>query len=262
MAMKEMISSIEIQYRVVKALFLREMISHFGRNNIGFLWMFVEPMMFSLGITILWSFMNHAHGSIPVAGFALTGYSALVAWRNCVSRTSLAVKSNMGLLYHRNITVFDLALTRVLFEFTAVSCSFLFLALLFIGLDLIPPPNNLLQVLTAWLLLGWFYGSSGFIALYLDYSSAIFGKIWHVIIYLTLPFTGAVILTSWLPKPAQDILLLSPMVHGVEFLREGFFGEHIHAIYSVTYLLQFNIIWTLIALCLVSKVKRNLTNDH
>ena len=30
-------SSLEIQLRVIKALYIREMISHFGRENIGFL---------------------------------------------------------------------------------------------------------------------------------------------------------------------------------------------------------------------------------
>lgn len=256
------ISSLKIQSRVIRALFIREMISHFGRNNIGFLWMFIEPMMFSIGVAVLWTLIHHDRGSIPVAGFALTGYSALVAWRHCVGKTSVAVKANQGLLYHKNVTVLDLAINRVLFEFLAVTFSFFFLTLLFYVLNLSPLPENFLKALSAWALLGWFFGCAGFIALYFDHSSDIFGKIWHVMLYLTIPFTGALVMTDWLPKEAQRILLFSPMVHGVEMLREGFFGEKINALYSLRYLISFNIISSFIALALISKVKRTLSSEH
>jgi ABC-2 type transport system permease protein/capsular polysaccharide transport system permease protein len=37
--------SFEIQRRVIGALLMREVITRFGRHNIGFLWLFVEPMI-------------------------------------------------------------------------------------------------------------------------------------------------------------------------------------------------------------------------
>ena len=39
-----------------------------------------------------------------------------------------------------------------------------------------------------------------------------------------------------LPTAAQDFVLLLPMVHGVELLREGYFGSTFHAHYSVAYM--------------------------
>ena len=71
-----LLGSLAIQRRVISALMLREILTRYGRHNIGFLWLFIEPMMFSVGITILWTYMQIAKGSMPVAGFALTGYSA------------------------------------------------------------------------------------------------------------------------------------------------------------------------------------------
>ncbi|MFN5779339.1 MAG: capsule polysaccharide export ABC transporter permease, partial [Novosphingobium sp.] len=37
----------QVQRRVIGALLLREMLTRYGRNNIGFLWLFVEPMLFT-----------------------------------------------------------------------------------------------------------------------------------------------------------------------------------------------------------------------
>ena len=150
------LQSLRIQSRVMKALFLREMITHFGRHNIGFLWMFAEPMLFTVGITILWSFEERHHGLIPIAGFSLTGYSVIVAWRSCINRIHVALRANTGLLYHRNITVFDLAVTRGLFEFSAVTVSFFALTFVFSEFGLMRYPMDILESLGGWLLIGWF----------------------------------------------------------------------------------------------------------
>ncbi|MBU3618794.1 ABC transporter permease [Polynucleobacter sp. JS-Fieb-80-E5] len=248
--------SLKIQGRVIKALFLREMISHFGRHNIGFLWMFAEPMMVTIGIMILWALVGHEHGVMPSAGFALTGYSAILGWRNCVNKTSVALTANKGLLFHRNVTVLDLALSRSIFEFSSVSTSFLFLSIVLFGLNILVPPVYPLKTICAWLLLGWFYICAGIIALYLAEKSELFHRISHVLMYLTLPLTGAFAMVSWLPKKLQPTYLLSPMVNGVEMLREGYFGEIVKAQYSISFIITCNIILTAVALFLVSQVNK------
>ena len=252
---------LEIQIRVIKALFLREMISHFGRNNIGFLWMFVEPMIFAVGVTLLWLYAGRTTGAMPVAGFALTGYSALVAWRNCIGKTSVAVEANMGLLYHRNITILDLAITRAIFEFSAVTVSLVILTISFNLLGFISLPIDPLESIIAWFLLGWFCIATGLIALYFSQKSKIFKTSVQVMLYLTIPLTGAFSMVSWLPKDMQSILLLSPMANAVEMLREGYFGPGIYAQYSVSYLVTCNLTLSALALILIGKVKKLISSE-
>lgn len=261
-APSNLLNSAKVQLRVIKALILREMITRFGRHNIGFLWMFIEPMMFSIGITILWTFTGgHSKGTIPVAGFALTGYSAIVAWRNCVNRTSSSIGANKALLYHRMVTIFDIAISRAFLEWAAVTVSFLTLSLIFCELGLMNLPVDPLQVVIAWILLGWFVIVAGLIAVYLDERSEVFERVWHVAMYLTLPFTGTFSMVTWLPESAQTILLYSPMVNAVEMLREGYFGTGIKAQYSVSYLVGCNIVLTGTALLLLQRVKKIITAD-
>ena len=253
---------VKVQVRVIKALILREMITRFGRHNIGFLWMFVEPMMFSIGITLLWSWTGgHTRGVIPVAGFALTGYSAIVGWRNSVNRTSSSIKANKALLYHRVITIFDIAFSRAFLEFVAVSVSLVVLTFAFVRLDLMDLPADPLQAVLAWGLLGWFFTAAGLVSVYLDERSEVFERVWHIFMYLTLPLTGAFSMVSWLPTGAQAFILYSPMVHGVEMLREGFFGGGIRAMYDVGYLVKCNLVLTALALLLVRRVGKLLRAD-
>ena len=44
----------DIQKRVIGALMLRELTTRFGRENIGFLWIMVEPLLFAVLVGILW----------------------------------------------------------------------------------------------------------------------------------------------------------------------------------------------------------------
>lgn len=259
---KALSNGLQVQFRVIKALILREMITRFGRHNIGFLWMFIEPMMFSIGITVLWAWTGgHTRGAIPVAGFALTGYSAIVGWRNNVGRTSGSIKANKALLYHRVVTIFDIAFSRSFLEFAAVSVSLLLLTLLFTRLDLMDLPADPLQAALAWCLLGWFFMAAGLVSVYLDERSEIFERVWHVVMYLTLPLTGAFYMVSWLPSSVQEILLYSPMVHGVEMLREGYFGGGIRAMYDVGYLVSCNMVLTAVALLLIGRVSKLMKSE-
>ena len=46
----DLLRSVVIQGRVLGALVMREIITRYGRHNIGFMWVFVEPMMFTAGV--------------------------------------------------------------------------------------------------------------------------------------------------------------------------------------------------------------------
>src|SRR5882757_11045780 len=96
--------SLAIQRRVLHALMMREIITRFGRENLGVLWLVVEPMLFTLGVTTLWTAAGLHHGSpIPIVAFAVTGYSSVLMWRNSTSRANSSVGQNKPLLYHRNV---------------------------------------------------------------------------------------------------------------------------------------------------------------
>lgn len=251
----------QIQKRVIGALLLRELITRYGRYNIGFLWLFVEPMLFAVGIAVLWTYAGSANGTISASGFAITGYSSLVLWRNMVNRLSGAVPGNVGLLYHQNVKAVDLILTRAILEIAACTVSLIGLTLVFSGMGLMSLPADPLTAFTGWLMVCWFVLGAGFIGAYLGIVSEIFDRVWHVFMYLTTPLTGAFFVVAWLPPAAQEVVLWSPLVHGVEMLRQGYFGAAVDARYSIQYLLQTNLITMLVGLLLMRKVRRLVSEE-
>jgi capsular polysaccharide transport system permease protein len=44
--------SLVLQFQVIKALMVRELLSEHERKNIGFLWLFVEPLIFLIIIIL------------------------------------------------------------------------------------------------------------------------------------------------------------------------------------------------------------------
>lgn len=251
--------SFAIQRRVLGALLIRELLTRYGRHNIGFLWLFVEPMTFTLGVTALWTATKSLHGSdLPIAAFALTGYSTVLLWRNMPGRCIGALLQNSALLYHRNIKPLDIYLARVLLEFGGASISFIVLSLAFIAAEIIAPPEDILKVLGGWLIASWFGAVLGITLGAMSYLSELVDKFWHPFSYLLFPLSGAAFLVSALPPSAQEIVLLLPMVHAVEMVREGYFGSQITAIYSLAYVIPFNLIMSVVALLFLRYVSRRV----
>lgn len=248
-----------IQRRVIWALLLREILTRYGRHNIGFLWLFVEPMLFTIGVTALWSATKTLHGStLPIVAFAITGYSTVLLWRNMPARCIGAIAPNFGLLYHRNVRPIDIYLSRLLLEAAGATTAFVALVIAFHTAGWLALPEDTLQVAQGWILLGWFgLGLALFLGALSEKWEAI-EKIWHPMSYLMFPLSGAAFLVDALPTKAQEFVLLLPMVHGLEFLREGYFGSQMTAHYDLSYLIVCNLVLTLLGLAQVRNMSREL----
>lgn len=229
--------SLQIERRVIGALLMREVITRFGRHNLGVLWLVGEPMLFTCGIAILWSIMGHQSGpGMPVVAFAVTGYSSVLVWRNTVLRCSIAVQENRPLLYHRNVHVIDVLVTRALIEIGGATGSFITLSIFFISLGMIEPPHDFFMVVAGWLMQVWLGLSLALTIGSLAVYSEMVERLWHPTSYVLFPLSGAAFMVDWLPQNLQKWILLLPMVNAVEMLREGFFGRVVHTHYNAPYM--------------------------
>lgn len=255
-----LIASLKVQRRVLAALLVRELLTRYGRHNIGFLWLFVEPMIFTLGVTALWTATKSVHGSdLPIIAFALTGYSSVLLWRNMPGRCIGALYGNLALMYHRNIRALDIYAARIVIEFSGATISFFTLSLVFILGDWISPPEDFLTVAAAWILTAWFGAALAITLGALSHEYELVDKLWHPASYLLFPLSGAAFLVSALPPLAREIVLYIPVVHGVEMVREGYFGSKVEAIYDVGYLITCSLVLTVVALIATRWVERRLT---
>lgn len=86
-------------------------------------------------------------------------------------------------------------------------------------------------------------------------------KLWHPASYLLFPLSGAGFLVDIFPKSAQELLLLLPMVNGVEMVRDGYFGSSFTAHYSVAYMASVNAVLTLLGLAELRSLGSRLTPE-
>ncbi len=254
--------SAAVQWRVIHALLMREILTRYGRHNIGFLWLFVEPMLFTTGVTTLWTLTKSVHGSnLPIVAFALSGYSAVLLWRNMPSRCIGAIEPNLSLMYHRNVRVIDIFVARLILEGGGATISFVTLSLFFIYVGWLAPPVDVLTVAKGWLMIAWFGASLAIFLGALSERTELIEKIWHPASYLAFPLSGAAFMVSALPPAAQHYILYVPMVNGVEMVREGYFGNKVNAIYDLPYMIDCCIALTLLALAQVAIANREITPE-
>jgi ABC-type polysaccharide/polyol phosphate export permease len=241
---------------------MREVLTRYGRHNIGFLWLFVEPMLFTLGVTALWTIAGlHKISSLPIAAFALTGYSTVLLWRNMPNRCVGALAPNSSLMYHRNVRAVDIYLSRIALEFVGATASFVLLSCVLIATEIIAPPENILLVAVAWLLTAWFGAAFATLLGAWSERSEIIEKLWHPAAYLLFPLAGAAYLVDALPRDFQAVVLWLPMVHSTEMLRDGYFGSVFTARYDVGYLAMCNLAITALAFALERKVSREFVPE-
>lgn len=257
--MNSLAKSFAVQRRVLGALMMREILTRYGRDNLGFLWLFVEPMMFTVGVATLWTAVGMQHGnSMPIVAFAITGYSSVLLWRNCAGRCAMAILPNMNLLYHRNVKVLDFFLTRILLEISGATTSFAVLSLVAIAAGWIEPPVDMLRVLLGWVLLAWFGAALGILLGAATAYNEVFDKLWHPTSYLLFPLSGAAFMADWMPPKFREVILVLPMVHGTELLREGFFGNAVRTHGDPVYMAVICACVTLVGLAIAHDASRRV----
>lgn len=250
--------SFKLQTRAIGALLMREVLTRYGRHNIGFLWLLLEPMLLTLGVTLLWHFTFKEHaGNLSITAFAVTGYSSIQLWRTTAGRCIHALQPNLSLLYHRNVRILDIYLARILLELSGATAAFAVMLCVFVGTDLIAPPDDLFPLLLGWFLLGWFGAALSLLLGAASELTELVDRVWHPVSYLLFPLSGAMFLVQWLPTAYQSVVLWVPMVTANELIRSGYFGSEVTAHTDIPWIVSVNMVLTLVGLyvCKVAEAR-------
>jgi capsular polysaccharide transport system permease protein len=245
--------------RIIWAIMLREVATRYGRNNIGFLWVFGEPAAFCIGVLILYrSIRGPYEHSLDIVPFVLTGYMPMILVRHIVTYSINAIKMNNALLYHKQISVLDLYIGRVFMEFVGVTFAgvVIYVALLIFGLA--PVPVDLGMVYTGWMLDALAATGMALILGAISDLVEIVERIVSVALYILVPLSGTFYLADWLPPDVRRFALLLPFLNVSEMIRYGFFGASVHAHYDIGYTAMCGIVMTVIGLLLVRQVRERI----
>lgn len=248
-----------IQVRVIGALMLRELTTRFGRENIGFLWVMAEPLLFAVLVGVLWRVMKGPTDfGVDIFAFVVTGYIPLVMFRSSVNRALKTFTVNGGLMYHRQIKVLDLLLVRFLIELIGHMMAYLFIGIVLGVFGVFPMPHDIGFVILGGAYYAIFTFSIIVIVAPLSELSEVVEKIVPVTTYIMIPLSGSFFLVSALTPTVAEAMLYSPPVHAMEMMRYGIFGPSIDPHFAYFYPLAVCLPLAVIGLLLCRMVRRHL----
>lgn len=249
----------DIQLRVLKALMLRELTTRFGRENIGFLWIMVEPLLFAVLVGLLWrASKGPFEYGVDIIAFVVTGYIPLVLFRSSMSRAVASFTANSNLMYHRQVKILDLILVRFGIELVGHMMAYLFVTVVLYQLGLFPWPHDLAFMIIGWAYYAIFTFAVVLVIAPLSEMSEVIEKFIPVTTYLMVPFSGAFYFAGKLFEPVATVVLYSPPVHGMEMMRYGVFGPSIDPQYDFVYPLAVSLPLIALGLVLSRVVRRRL----
>ena len=227
---------IMLQMRVVATLVLRETRATFGTSQIGYLWAIITPSI-SVGLLafIFTLVGRQSPFGVSLALFFATGILTIELFNKLSTTLMASFQANKALLTYPLIKELDTLYARtLLIASTYAVIMFLFFGSLYaLGEGQKPSqPHMLIQAFGATVLLGFSFGTL----------NAVLVALWdswrHIEKVLTRPLlfiSGVFYVPSRLPGEAQALLYWNPVIHLVEWMREGFYANYNSSLLDKSY---------------------------
>lgn len=248
-----------VQARVIGALIMRELHTRYGRENVGYVWMFLEPMTLATAVASLHAGTKTHYGSdIQMVPFSILGYTIFIMFRGMVNRADGALESNTPLLYHRSVTVFDMMFARALLEGSSTFVTYLvmmgFATLVGFG-DL---PYRPMEFMIAVILMFWFSFSLSLLICAGTYENKLVGRFVHPATYIIMPLSGAFFQMAWIPEPYRTYFSWSPLMHIFELLRYGQFQSATDQYVDISYVIGWCLVLTYLGMVSIKIIRRHI----
>lgn len=230
------VKAIVRQGRIIGALMMRETVTRYGREGLGFLWLVGEPLFFCLGVIVLWTVIKPAYEyGIRVGPFVMTGYMCLLLIRHQIAYSLNALSANVGLLYHRQVTPLHIYISRFLLEFGGATLAFVVVYVILLSLRQVGLPKDLGLFYMGWFSLAFLSFGMGLTISAIAIRYETFERLTQLITYLLIPLSGAFFMASVVPHQYRDEYLLIPLPNSIEMVRAGVFGEFVETHFSAYY---------------------------
>jgi capsular polysaccharide transport system permease protein len=256
--LRNLLRALAGQKRVLGALFMREIQTRWGRRNLGFAWLFAEPLVFAFPVLAMWSMVRSPfeHG-MKLIPFLWSGYLPLLLFRHVSGRAIYTVRSNAALLYHRSVTPLDIVVGTCGLEAIGSISAIAFSFFVFYFMGAIDWPSNVTLVIVGNLYMAWWALAVSLLVAAGSERSDIVEHVWMPMSYMYMPISGFFYLADWLPTTVRNIALaVLPSLHSYEMIRSGLFGNRIQTHYDVIYVTFVLAVLTLWGLWLVRNVRR------
>lgn len=230
--------------RIVDALLLRETRTMFSHSRLGYTWALVEPLSHVLLLSAVFLFLGH--DSQPPIGdtmltFYMTGVLSFLFFAHMTERAMDLPATSRTLLLVPAVGLFDiLAAKSVLSAVTdLVVAAITFLLLIAMGVGKLP--DDPAAMVACYLVL--FLLSFGIACVNMVVSSftSAWDKLWPTMLRVQYFTCGVFYHPLDMPEDIRNLILLNPLVHVTEWMRQGYFHGYESPFLDIPYLFQWTI---------------------
>ena len=244
-------SGLEVQQAAVKALFLREIKTRFGKYRLGYFWAVLEPAAHLLVLMVIFGFIMHRTMpdiSFPV--FLLNGIIPYFIFTNITNRSISAIEANLGLFNYRPVKPIDTIIARASLETLIYAAVYLILMAIVWVLGEEYSVTNILILVFSWFLLIIFSCGLGLVFMVLGKTFPELAKFLPIVLKPLYFISCIMFPIHSVPKEYWHYLLWNPIVHAIELSRESVVAGYLTDGVSLGYLALSAIIMLFIGLAL------------
>lgn len=214
--------------RAIGALLMREALTRYGSSRIGYLWAIIEPAAFIAMFLVVRDYLNR---TVPLGeNIALFMMSGLVGARvtiNIVGKVGQAIGSNRALLVYPLVNPLDTIAARCVLEtLTGMIVFVLFFAgLLIVASDVVI--NDFATFTTGAAMLVVLGCSIGTFNAVLGTVLPAWTRVWSLMSLPLFITSGIFFVPATLPPAVLAVVWWNPLLHIVEWLREGIYLDYL-----------------------------------
>ncbi|MDX1950116.1 MAG: ABC transporter permease [Rickettsiales bacterium] len=211
-----------MQRKTIFALYFRELMTRFGKYNLGLIWALLEPITHVTLLSLIFFAVSKNSYQFDYPVFVMTGIMPWILFKNVITRSLNATSVNAGLFFYRNVKPIDTILARAILELNVhiFASSVLLFIFYLIGFD-VGFDNFLLYASTILTLFFFSLGLGLFLAVICAFNDDV--QKFVTMLFRPLYFISGIFFSiSIVPEPSKSILLYNPIIHAIELVRDGF----------------------------------------
>ncbi|WP_347453379.1 ABC transporter permease [Acinetobacter thermotolerans] len=252
-----------VMYASIRALILRELQTRFGQYRLGYLWVFLEPLL-TIGVMVFLfgTIMQRSLPGISYEVFLINGIIPFFMFRTGVTLGISATESNKGLFSYRPVKPVDALIARNILEFLLKFTAYLSFSAAFywfgfaISFDAIP------QLLGYWALLFIFMFAFSLVFLVIGDFSKEVGKILSALFLVLYLLSGILYSIHIIPPEYRIYLLYNPLIHIFELMRHAVAPQYsLVSGISLSYFLWWMIVTLFLGLLLYKRFERRMVKS-
>lgn len=206
----------------IRALLLRELQTRFGQYRLGYLWIFLEPLL-TLGVMffLFATIRERIVSGIEFEIFLVNGMIPFFMFRTGVTQAMSAVQSNRGLFTYKPVKPVDAVIARNLLEFLLKFIAYVAFSAAFIWFGYHVSFDQIPQLICYWGLLFVFMLGMSLIFMIIASVSNEIQKIISVFFLVIYLLSGILYPISIIPIQYREYLLWNPLIHIFELMRHA-----------------------------------------